>query len=77
MNRDVIPFIPTNFGSFIGLIVIFGVLGVIIHTVQLYQTWCCQVFMALASQKTRNRNIRGLRLRILQSSKDSLLGDEV
>ncbi|KAF4629532.1 hypothetical protein G7Y89_g8613 [Cudoniella acicularis] len=35
MNKDVIPFIPTNFGSFVGMVVIFGALGGIIHSVQI------------------------------------------
>jgi len=34
MNKVVIPFTPANFGSFVYLILTFGVLGIIIHAVQ-------------------------------------------
>jgi len=62
MNKDVISFIPANFGSFVGLSFIFGVLGLVIHVVQLYQTCCWQVVMALVGQKRRDGKIRVPRL---------------
>ena len=37
MNEHVIPFITPNFGSFVGLILVFGVLGAVVHFVQPYQ----------------------------------------
>jgi len=36
MDRQVIPFVPANFRSFIGLIFGFGALGIVINSVQLY-----------------------------------------
>jgi hypothetical protein len=72
MNKDVIPFIPASFGSFVGLVFTFGVLGIVIHIVQQYhQTWCWQVVMALAGQMPWDRKIRGPRLEVLRSSSDS------
>jgi hypothetical protein len=74
MNKDVIPFIPASFGSFIGLVFIFGILGLFIHIVQLYhQTWCWQVVMALAGQIHWDRKIRGPRLEMLGFRKDPFL----
>jgi len=74
MNKDVIPFIPASFGSFVGLIFAFNVLGIVIYIVQLYyQTWCCQAVMALAGQMPWDRKIRGPRLEMLRFRKDSFL----
>jgi hypothetical protein len=74
MNKDVIPFIPASFGSFVGLVFIFGVLGIVIHIVQLYhQTWCWKVIMALAGQMRWDRKTRGPPLEILRFRKDSYL----
>jgi len=74
MNKDVIPFIPASFGSFMGLVFTFGVLGIVIHIVHLYhQTWCWQVVMALAGQMRWDRKIRGPRLEMLRFRKDSFL----
>ena len=74
MNQNVIPFIPASFGSFVGLVFTFGVLGIAIYIVQLYhQTWCWQVGMALAGQMPWDRKIRGPRLEMLRSSSDPLL----
>jgi hypothetical protein len=74
MNKDVIPFIPASFGSFVGLAFIFGVLGIVIHVVQLYQTCCWQVVRTLTGQKLRDGKIRGPRLKILRFLGDSFLG---
>ena len=73
MDKDVIPFIPPRFGSFVGLVFTFGVLGIVIYIVQLYQDWCWQVVMALAGQVPWDRKIRGPRLELLRSSGDSFL----
>jgi hypothetical protein len=51
MNKDVISFIPASFGSFVGLVLAFGALGVLIHAVIQYQSWCWQVVMTLAGQR--------------------------
>jgi hypothetical protein len=74
MNKDVIPFIPASFGSFMGLVFTFGVLGIVIHVVQLYQIWCWQVLMAMAGQKRWNRKIRVPRLKMLQFHWNYFLG---
>jgi hypothetical protein len=76
MNKDVIPFIPANFGSFMCLILTFGVLGVVIHVVQPYRFWCWQVVMASAGETVWNRKIRGPRLKMLRSCRDSLLDQQ-
>jgi hypothetical protein len=74
MDRNVIPFIPVSFGSFVGLVCAFGVLGIVIHIVQQYhQTWFWQVILALAGQMPWDRKIRGPRLEMLRSSSDPLL----
>ena len=59
MNKDVISFIPIRFGSFVGLVFAFGVLGILIHVVLQYQNWCWQVVMTLA----RQRGWQGIMLR--------------
>ncbi|PMD64753.1 uncharacterized protein K444DRAFT_659975 [Hyaloscypha bicolor E] len=51
MNRDVISFIPANFGSFISLVFGFGILGILILVMRQYEDWCWQVFMALNGQR--------------------------
>jgi hypothetical protein len=61
MEKDVIPFIPVRFGSFVGLVFVFGVLGIVICIVQLSQVWCW------------DRRIRGPRLEMLRSGNDSSL----
>jgi hypothetical protein len=74
MNKDVIPFIPASFGSFVGLVFTLGGLGIVIHIVQLYyQTWFWQVVMALAGQMPWDKKIRGARRGMLRSSSDPLL----
>ena len=75
MNKDVIPFIPRNFGSFIGLLIIFIALGVIINNVHL--SWCSEVLMYLIGEKRWYRNIRGPRLWCDSSYEESLIrGDD-
>jgi hypothetical protein len=74
MNQDVIPFIPASFGSFVGLLFIFGILGIVVHVVLLYQTWCWEVVMALAGQRRWDGKIRVPRLEILRFLGDSFLG---
>jgi len=74
MNKDVIPFIPARFGSFVGLVFIFGILGIVIHVVQLYQTWCWQVVIAMAGQKRWDSKIRVPRLEMLRFLGNSFLG---
>jgi hypothetical protein len=73
MDKNVIPFIPASFGSFVGLVFTFSVLGIVIHIVQLYQTWCWQVVMALAGQMRWDRKIRGPRLEMLRFGRNSFL----
>jgi hypothetical protein len=73
MNKDVIPFIPASFGSFVGLLFTFGVLGIVIHVVQPYQTWCWQVVMAFAGQKRWDEKIRVPHLEMLGFLGDSFL----
>jgi hypothetical protein len=73
MNGDVIPFIPASFGSFVGLVFTFSVLGIVIHIAQLYETWCWQVVMALAGQMRWDRKVRGPRLEMLRFRRDSFL----
>jgi hypothetical protein len=51
VNKDVIPFIPASFRSFVALVFTFGILGIVLHVFQLYQTWFWQVVMAFAGQK--------------------------
>jgi hypothetical protein len=51
MNKDVISFIPASFGSFVGLVFVFGVLGILIHFVLQCQNWRWQGFMTLARQR--------------------------
>jgi hypothetical protein len=51
MNHDFVSFIPANFGSFVGLVFTFSVLGIFIHVVLQYQSWCWQIAMALAGQQ--------------------------
>jgi hypothetical protein len=48
MNKEIISFIPASFGSFVGLVFVFGVLGILIHVVLQYQNWCWQAFVTLA-----------------------------
>lgn len=74
MNKDVIAFIPAKFGSFIGLVFMFGVLGIIIHIAQLYQTWCWQVVMDLTEKKRSDRTIKEPLLENLRSYGDFFLG---
>jgi len=63
MNRDVIPFIPASFGSFVGLLFMFNVLGIVIHVAQRYQTW-----------QGWGKKIRGRFLEMLQFCSDSIIG---
>jgi uncharacterized membrane protein len=51
MNRDIISFIPANFGSFVGLVLIFSVLGVLIYVVPQYESWFRQAVKTLAGQR--------------------------
>ena len=51
MNKDVISFIPASFGSFVGLVLVFSVVGILIHAVLQYQSWCWQIVMTLAGQR--------------------------
>ena len=51
MNKDFISFMPANPGSFVGLIFVFGVLGILIHIVLQCQNWNPQVVMTLAWQR--------------------------
>jgi hypothetical protein len=76
MNKDVIPFIPANFGSFVCLILTFGVLGIVIHVVQPYRFWCWQVVMASAGQICWDRKLRGPRLKMLRFRRDSFLDQQ-
>lgn len=59
MDRDVISFIPANFGSFVGLVLIFVVLGLFIHVVLQYESWSPQAVMALAGQQRWARKLCG------------------
>jgi hypothetical protein len=60
LGKDIIPFIPRNFGSFIGLtIIIFVVLGALIHTVR--PLWGWQVFSGWVGHKLWDQKIRGWR----------------
>ena len=58
MSKDVIPFVPASFGSFVGLVFTFGILGTV---------------MALAGQMHWDRKIRGPRLEMLRFRGDSFL----
>lgn len=53
MDRNVIPFLPASFGSFVGLVITFGILGVVIHFVPLYQTRCWKVVEDFAGRRRR------------------------
>jgi hypothetical protein len=58
LGKDIIPFIPRNFGSFIGLtIVTFVVLGALIHTVRPLWNW--QVFSGWVGHKRWDQKVRG------------------
>jgi hypothetical protein len=71
MNKDVIP-LPASFGSFVGLVFTFGVLGTVIYIAQVHQIWCRQVVMALVGQMPWDRKIRGPRLEMLGFRRDSI-----
>jgi len=71
MNKDVIPFIPANFASFMCLILTFSVLGIVI--VRPYRFWCWQVVMASLEQTCWDKKVRGPRLKMLRSRRDSFL----
>jgi hypothetical protein len=58
MNKDVIPFVSQSFGSFLLSIFTFAVLGMAIHVIQIYPTWCRQFVMAWAGQKPWDRAMR-------------------
>ena len=47
MNSDIISFIPPNFGSFVGLVFTFGVLGICIHVILQYPSRCEHFVMTL------------------------------
>ncbi|KAH9210687.1 hypothetical protein DL95DRAFT_465582 [Leptodontidium sp. 2 PMI_412] len=53
MDQNVIPFLPASFGSFVSLIIIFGILGmvIVIHFVPSYHTRCWQLVGDLAWPK--------------------------
>jgi hypothetical protein len=59
MNKDVISFIPASFGSFLGLVFTFGVLGFLIHFILHYPSWCGQAVMTLAGPRCWQGMIRG------------------
>jgi len=59
MNKDIISFMPKTPVSFVGLVFVFGVLGLLIHVVLQYQNWSWQAVMTLAGQ----RNWQGIMLR--------------
>jgi hypothetical protein len=58
MDQDFRSFIPTNFGSFIALVFVFAVLGVILYIFQLHHTWCWELFGVLAGKRPWDRKIR-------------------
>jgi hypothetical protein len=51
MSKDVTTFIPITFGSFIGLVFVFGALGILIQFILKYQNWGWQMVMTLARQR--------------------------
>jgi hypothetical protein len=51
MNKDVISFIPANFGSFVGLDLAFTALGFLIYALLQYPSWCLQQVRPLAGQR--------------------------
>jgi uncharacterized membrane protein YdfJ with MMPL/SSD domain len=66
MNEHVVPFITPNFGSFVGLILAFGVLGAIVHYVQPYQIWRHLVGVASVGLTLWDRTITLPSLNLLQ-----------
>jgi hypothetical protein len=57
LGKDIIPFIPRNFGSFIGLTIItFVVLGALIHTVR--PLWDWQLFSGWVGHKRWDQKLR-------------------
>lgn len=54
MDRNVIPFLPASFGSFVGLVITFGILGLVIHFVPLYQTRCWKVVEDFAGRRRKH-----------------------
>jgi len=73
MNKDVIPFLPARFGSFVGLVFTFSVLGIVILVAQYRFRWW-QVGIDFVEQMYWKRKIRGSRLKRLQSCGDSFVG---
>ena len=58
MKDNVIPFIPASFGSFVGLVFAFGILGIV---------------MALAGRMRWDRKIRGPHLEMLRFCREFFL----
>jgi hypothetical protein len=75
LNKDIIPFIPRNFGSFIGMTVTFVVLGALIHIVQL--SWGWQVFSGWVGHKRWDQKIRGWRSSKLWITREPSAQEEV
>ena len=67
MNKGVIPFLPTSFGSFVGLIFVFSVLGIAIRNVY----W--QDVVSSAGQMNWKRKLPRPRLEMLGFRSDSLV----
>jgi hypothetical protein len=74
MDQDVISFIPANFGSFLGLVFTFGVLGIAIHFVFLHQARCWHLVKDMAGHSPLNEKIRGLCITTLRFTRDFLFG---
>jgi hypothetical protein len=74
MDHDVIPFIPANFVSFVGLVFTFGILGIVIHLVLFYQARCWQLVRDLAGQMLWDEKIRGPCIGMLRFTRDFLFG---
>jgi hypothetical protein len=76
MDRNVIPFLPASFGSFVGLIITFGILGIVIviHFVPSYHTQCWQIVGDLAWPKLWEEKTKFSWIAMLQFSRQRLIG---
>lgn len=79
MDRNVIPFLPASFGSFVGLIITFGILGMAIATcfVPSYHTRCWQIVGDLAWPKLLEKKTKFSYIAMLRFGRFCLFGSPI
>jgi hypothetical protein len=77
MDKNVIPFLPASFGSFVVLIITFGVLGTVIHFVPSYHAPGWQTVGGLAWRKFRDKRPQFSWITMLQFSRHWLFGNQI